>query len=475
MFGRIKRTLAAGLALCLLCVAPGLQAADGFRVLVTIKPIHSIVAALMQDIEGPELLMDGARTPYDFQPPADIQQRLAGYDLVVWVGPELEPFLAPSMAQLSQQTQVVELLASSRLKILPTRANVDERDPYFWLDNRNIIMLAEDLAGLLQEMDAGRAHVYARNLRKLNRRLGQMDREYEYGYRGLKAAPALQYHDTLQYFEQAYALNVLDRVVSSPGQPASTQKLLEVREHMVSGEANCLLIEAGLPAPHLSLLTSNTDAGVVKLDALGAALEPGPDLYFQLMRLNTERIKECLDPEGRYSGGPEGLAAAADGAGDGGRFLLTDTRGRLISDADLRGKLQILYFGYTFCPDICPTSLAVLGSAMRMLGDRADGIQPWFVTVDPQRDTLEKLRDYVAYFDDRLIGLTGKPVMIERLAARYGVQYEKVLEEGQDPELYVVDHSASLYLLGPDGRYITKFLHGISPEKLYSELSRHLP
>jgi protein SCO1/2 len=157
-----------------------------------------------------------------------------------------------------------------------------------------------------------------------------------------------------------------------------------------------------------------------------------------------------------------------------GRFMLTDHLGRVVSDEDLKGKFNILYFGYTSCPDICPTSLYVLSKTLDLLGDKADLVQPYFITVDPQRDTVEVMRDYVKYYDKRLIGLTGDPQMIARLAAQYKVKYEKVLEEGRDPDLYVMDHSASLYLVGPDGQYVTKFLHGITPERLHSELLKHL-
>jgi len=473
MLSRISTPITTWLLFCLCSFAPGLQAADGFRVLVTVKPIHSIVAALMQDIEGPDLLIDGTQTPYAYRPDTNFAEKLGEYDLVVWVGPELEGSLVSALRQPPERTRVVEVLASERLKILPSREDHAARDPYFWLDTRNTIMLAEDLAVLLQELDPLRSHVYVRNLRKLGDRLGQMDREYEYGYRGLKAAPALQYHDTLQYFEQAYALTVLGRVTGSPHDTVDTQRLLGVRGRIAAGEASCLLLEKGLAVPHLPLLKDNAEVAVKQLDSLGTGLSPGPDLYFELMQQNTDRIKRCLNPAGEHALSDE-VPVVASGPGEG-RFLLTDTRGRLVSDADLQGKYQILYFGYTFCPDICPTSLAVLSRALKMLGDRAEHIQPWFITIDPQRDTVEVLREYVAYFDPRLVGLTGKKAMIDRLAASLGVKYEKVIEEGRDPDLYVMDHSASLYLLGPDGEFITKFLHGISPQKLHDELSGYLP
>lgn len=474
MSNRTEHLLSATLLACLLVAASVCRANDGLRVLVTVKPIHSIVASLMLDIEGPELLIDGNQTPDSYQPGAGFEARLAQYDLVIWVGPELERALYAPLQQAPTSTRVLEVLANPNLKVLPARGGRDERDPYLWLDNRNMQILAEDLAGLFQSMDPGRAHVYARNLRRLSARLGEMDRRYEYSYRKMKAAPALQYHDTLQYFEQAYALYVHDRVSDSLGDPGDAQSLLRVRSWIQSGRANCLLLEKGMPAANLSLLTDGSGVEVVHLDSLGTELDAGPELYFELMESNTERIRACLAP-GLAPANGQPLPQEVVGIPEEGHFLLTDTRGRLVSDADLHGGYHLLYFGYTFCPDICPTSLVVMSSALKMLGDKARHVEPWFVTVDPQRDTLEVLREYVAYFDKRLVGLTGPPAMIDRLAARLKVRYEKVVDDTRDPDLYLVDHSGSIYLVGPDGRYLTKFPHGVSTQQLYSGLLEHLP
>ena len=460
----------------LLSLASTLHAADSFRVLVSIKPIHSIIAALMQDTNGPDLLIKGKQTPYDFQLNPSAADQLQDYDLIVWVGPELESSIQSAVQKLPKKVRVVELLSDPNLKILPSRDGSESRDPYFWLDNRNVIILVDEFTKLLQDMDPARGHVYARNRRTLAAKLAQMDREYEYGYHALKASLGLQYYDTLQYFEQAYALKVLDRVSVSPRQPVDTARLLKVREDIVDGEAGCLLLETGLDMPNLSLLTGNAGLRIGHLDSLGTGLNPGPDLYFQLMQHNTDEIKHCLRPglSSETLAAPAGQDMAEQDMATG-RFMLTDHLGRVVSDEDLKGKFNILYFGYTSCPDICPTSLYVLSKTLDLLGGKADLVQPYFITVDPERDTVEVMRGYVKYFDKRLIGLTGNPDMIARLAAQYKVKYEKVLEKGRDPNLYVMDHSASLYLVGPDGKYIRKFLHGITPEQLHSELLKYLP
>ncbi|MCK4676287.1 MAG: zinc ABC transporter substrate-binding protein, partial [Gammaproteobacteria bacterium] len=178
------------------------------EVVVSIKPIHSIVTGLMKDIGTPALLIKDPQTPYDFTLTASETAQLKAAKLVIWVGVELEKNLEPVIAQLPSSTTVVELLANSRLKILPSRSNPSLRDPFFWMDDRNIIILVDELTELLIHIDPARSHVYKRNRREMMVPLRRIDKEYEYGYRGLKAGMGVTYFDTLQYFEQAYALNI---------------------------------------------------------------------------------------------------------------------------------------------------------------------------------------------------------------------------------------------------------------------------
>lgn len=145
------------------------------------------------------------------------------------------------------------------------------------------------------------------------------------------------------------------------------------------------------------------------------------------------------------------------------RYLLMDTRGRAVTDQDFPGRFQIIAFGYTFCPDICPTTLAEISLVMEKLGKQADLLQPIFVTVDPERDTPNKLREYTAFFNPRIIGLTGSPELVRRVADHFKVRYEKHWEPGAEKDKYSVDHSAGTYLLGPDGRFLAKFAYATPP------------
>ncbi len=280
-----------------LLLAGGVSHADGFSVVVSIKPVHSILSGLMKDSAEPVLLIDGDETPYDFELNAQQEAALADADLVIWVGPELERSLQPSIQKLDPKIKVMELLSSEALKILPSRKQDGTRDPFFWLDDRNAMILLDELALALIAADPSRSHIYARNRREMLKPLKKIDREYEYGYRGLKAGLSVQYFDTLQYFEQAYALTTLDTVDASPYEKGDVASLLKVRERLINREATCLFTEKGMHPDNLSLLVEGQNVNVGELDSLGIQFEAGPELYLRLMQYNTDTIKRCLNAD----------------------------------------------------------------------------------------------------------------------------------------------------------------------------------
>jgi protein SCO1 len=155
----------------------------------------------------------------------------------------------------------------------------------------------------------------------------------------------------------------------------------------------------------------------------------------------------------------------------GGPFTLTDQNGRTRSDRDFRGKLMIVYFGYTFCPDVCPADLMAITQALDALGPLADGIQPIFITVDPERDT-PLLKEYVRAFHKSLIGLTGSPEEIRKVANAYKAFYAK-LPPARDGE-YAIDHFGLIYLMGRDGEYLGFMPPQTGPEKLTEVLRKYL-
>jgi protein SCO1 len=137
----------------------------------------------------------------------------------------------------------------------------------------------------------------------------------------------------------------------------------------------------------------------------------------------------------------------------GGSFTLEDGNGKQVTDRDLRGKYLLIYFGYTVCPDVCPTTLTETADALDRLGPKADMVQAIFITIDPKRDTPAVVKQYAAAFSPRLIGLTGSPDQIAQVAKEYRVYYAEH-RTGPGPGDYTMDHSSILYLMGPDGSFI---------------------
>ncbi len=159
----------------------------------------------------------------------------------------------------------------------------------------------------------------------------------------------------------------------------------------------------------------------------------------------------------------------------GGPFTLVNSAGETVTDKDFHGRYMLIYFGYTFCPDVCPTSLSTTAQALAMLPpEKVEKLTPVFVSVDPHRDTPEVVGEYVTYFDDRMVGLTGSDEQVAAAAKAYKVYYQKVEEEGGDPEAYVLDHSALSYLMDPEGNFVTHFSHGIPPKDMADRLAQIL-
>jgi len=150
------------------------------------------------------------------------------------------------------------------------------------------------------------------------------------------------------------------------------------------------------------------------------------------------------------------------------RYLLQDPNGRAITHEEFRGRFQLISFGYTFCPDICPTTLVETAQILKQLGDEAVRVQPVFISLDPERDTPEQLKAYTAFFDPRILGLTGSPELVRKTADHFKVRYEKVQPPGASH--YSIDHSAGLYLLGPDGAFVAKLPYGTPVESLVARI-----
>jgi len=157
----------------------------------------------------------------------------------------------------------------------------------------------------------------------------------------------------------------------------------------------------------------------------------------------------------------------------GGPFTLVDQTGKTVTERDFRGRFMLVFFGFTHCPDICPAELQVIAASLEALGPAAKKVVPVFITVDPERDTPEVMADYIKNIGDEFVGLTGSPEQIAAVAKAYRVVYAKFQEKDSATD-YSVDHSALVYLMSPDGDYITHLPYGTSAEKMAETLRRYL-
>ncbi len=166
-----------------------------------------------------------------------------------------------------------------------------------------------------------------------------------------------------------------------------------------------------------------------------------------------------------------GMKTVTAPAAIGGPFQLVDQAGQAVSEQNLKGKPTIIFFGFTHCPDVCPTSLFEISEVLRAMGKDADKVNAYFVSVDPERDTQKAMKDYLSSFDPHLKGLTGDPEAITKVLSAYRVYAKKVpLKDGD----YTMDHTALIYLMDRDGHFVAPFNLKRTPEEAAKDLKRYL-
>jgi protein SCO1/2 len=161
------------------------------------------------------------------------------------------------------------------------------------------------------------------------------------------------------------------------------------------------------------------------------------------------------------------------GVAIGGPFSLTDETGRAVTAETYRGRHMLIFFGFTYCPDVCPTELAKVAATLDLLGRDAERLVPLFVSIDPARDTPEALAQYTDLFHPAIVGLTGTEEQIAAAARAFRVYYNKV-RTGPEPDAYTMDHSAFVYLMGPDGAFRQFFSPQATPEQMAASIRAHL-
>ncbi|QPF91447.1 SCO family protein [Bradyrhizobium commune] len=166
-----------------------------------------------------------------------------------------------------------------------------------------------------------------------------------------------------------------------------------------------------------------------------------------------------------------GVSKVTQAAAIGGPFQLTDQNGKAVTEQSLKGKPTLIFFGYTHCPDVCPTSLFEMSEVLRAMGKDADKVNAVFISVDPERDTPATMKDYLSSFDPHLEGLSGDPAETAKVITSYRVYAKKVPTKDGD---YTMDHTALIYLMDRDGRFVSPFNLKRTPEEAATDLKRYL-
>jgi zinc transport system substrate-binding protein len=286
-----RRLIAAGPGVAL-ALAFGAAAAGEPRVAVSIKPIHSLIAAVMDGVAEPYLLVAGAASPHAYALRPSDAKALSRSTLVFWVGPEMERFLDKPLGALAGKA--VRLAGHPRLTAVARRAGDGGADPHLWLDPANARAIAAVAVMELSAIDPGHAALYRANGDRLTRRIDALDRDLRARLEPLSTTPFVVFHDAYRYLERAYGLNAVAFVTTAPERPPGARHLHRLRLKMRQMGVRCLFREPQFEPRLIAVLTARSEVRVGVLDPLGAQMEAGPDLYFRLMRANADALVRCL-------------------------------------------------------------------------------------------------------------------------------------------------------------------------------------
>lgn len=284
------------------------------RVVVSILPLHALVAAVMAGVGVPRLLVRGGASPHDASLRPSDARALSAAKLVVWVGPGLEAFLVRPLGALAARARVLTLAEAPGMVLLDRREGGafeagaepegdghDNRhghsgpvNPHLWLDPRNAMEISRQAAGALAELDPANAPHYTANAVRLVARLEVLDRELTAQLEPVTEIPFAVFHDAYPYLEARYSLTALGALTADPAVPPGARRLAELRAHLADQGAACVFAEPQFNSAMVAAVAEGSGARVVTLDPLGAALTPGPDAYFVLMRELAEGLVRCL-------------------------------------------------------------------------------------------------------------------------------------------------------------------------------------
>ena len=280
------------------------------KVVASIGPVHSLVAAVMGDLGTPRQIVRGYGSPHAYQMRPSDAAALRDADLIVWIGPGLETFLLRPLEGRREASRVLELSRLDGLRLLPNRSaripQTEESshahehhariDAHIWLSPHNAKLMGAAVAVELGVIDPGNAQTYNENVNRLMGRIDVMENQIELRLQPVRTTPYVMFHDAFQYFEERFGLNAVGFVTLSPDRMPSARRVERLRRSIAESGARCVFREPQFESALVQVLLEDTNARSGVLDPLGADVEPGPDGYIDLMNANTDALVARLSP-----------------------------------------------------------------------------------------------------------------------------------------------------------------------------------
>lgn len=311
----IKALTAAVGAVMMLMGAAGAPAAgaDSPRVVVTLKPVHSIVAGVMRGIGEPSLLLPDGASPHAYALRPSDARLIRAADLIVWVGEEVESFLRRPLASLGARAVRIKLLKEPGVLKLKSRkgglwrrngkspvggSRTGEIDGHIWLDPANGQAIAKRVASSLAALDPQRAPRYEANAQQVAAQLSALDLQLRTALRPVAATPYIVFHDAYQYFERHFGLNAVGAITRSPERGAGAKRLRDIRKSFFALGIRCVFAEPSFAPAQVAALIRGTKVRSAFLDPVGIGVGPGPDAYAAILRAMAASLRNCLRPQG---------------------------------------------------------------------------------------------------------------------------------------------------------------------------------
>jgi zinc transport system substrate-binding protein len=275
-------------------------------VVVSIRPIHSLVAGVMAGVGVPFLIVQGAGSPHTYSLRPSAARAIQAAEVVFWVGPQLESFLVKPLRNLSRQARVMELSVLPGLTLYPVRSggawepDADEphgsttSDPHLWLDPVNARKVVQAIVAVLGEVDPANTPRYHANGQRLSNQLDALDKELRQRLRPLSHIPYLVFHDGYQYLERRYGLRAIGSVTVDPELRPGVRRIESIRRRMREIGAVCVFSEPEFEPSLVQTIIEGTEVRTGVLDPLGADLQEGPELYGNLMLRLAANLRDCL-------------------------------------------------------------------------------------------------------------------------------------------------------------------------------------